>query len=111
MKHKRVSTLAAILLFASGCALFDSTAAPERRYLDAVDTYNFTVATAIDLKVAEKISPDDWRNKINPAIQEGRQILRELRQALDACELDKLDILKASLVRIVTRLQGTISES
>jgi len=102
----------AILLLAAGCSLFDREATPERRYNDSLALYNGAVSTLIDLRVAGKITNEDWAVRINPMVQGGRQTLKNIKAAMDSgASVSEIDVLREALVQIVSQLERSIVEA
>jgi hypothetical protein len=86
----------------SGCALLDS---PEQKYLEVQGAYIAATTVLLELKQQELIEQDRWDEYVQPLIEEGDSLLDDMKVQLDAGNLDRLELLRRSLLRLVVLLQ------
>jgi hypothetical protein len=59
----------------------------------------------LELKQQELIEQDRWDEYVQPLIEEGDSLLDDMKVQLDAGNLDRLELLRRSLLRLVVLLQ------
>lgn len=110
MKTKKTRILAAFLLamlvVASGCALFDSDATPRAKFIDAQEAYIVVVQSLLLARDAGLIDEETYRSDILPIILEGDSLLDRMEIMVAQERFDEVELLRMSLLSIVLRLQA-----
>jgi hypothetical protein len=78
---------------------------PEQKYLEVQGAYIAATTVLLELKQQELIEQDRWDEYVQPLIEEGDSLLDDMKVQLDAGNLDRLELLRRSLLRLVVLLQ------
>ncbi len=94
----------------SGCSFFEETE-PTNVVRDVGAVYLATVNTLNAARASGEIDYETWHNTINPAIQEGRQIYTDLREAALGGDATTTQMLEAALEGVILRLAQHAGDS
>ena len=65
-----------VMVLCNSCALFDSSAGPREKYSAAQEAYIVAVSAVLELKRADVISPEHYKDIVLPIIREGDRLSR-----------------------------------